>query len=178
MDRKIIPVSHAQLTSLDLDAFVRQTKALNQRNRERFTHPFPKRPSRWISHYQFQPRPITFTDQGAVEGRLSWLVGATLDFSFARDLCAQSYGARGGTCYDPASLLFLEVAAKVDGYPDYACFCRDLEQAEKGRCYRDLAGLDEAIPGQDSFSNFRKRVGHAVVKQTMAIMVQLFDLCR
>ena len=118
MNRKIIPVSDAQLTSLDLDAFVRQAKALNQRNRERFTTPFPKRSSRWISHYQFQPRSIAFTDQGAVEGGLSGLVGATLDFGFARDLCAESYGARGGTCYDPASLLFLEVAAKVDGYPD------------------------------------------------------------
>lgn len=174
MNRKIIPVSHVQLTSLDLDAFVRQAKALNQRNRERFTSPFPKCPSRWISHYQFQSRPITFTDTGAIEGGLSWLVGTTLDFSFTRDLCAESYGARGGTCYDPASLLFLEVAAKVDGYPDYASFCRDLEQVEKGRCYRDLAGLDEAIPGQDSFSNFRKRVGHAVVNQTMDVMVQLF----
>ena len=81
MNRKIIPVSHAQLTSLDIDAFVRQTKALNQRNRERCTTPFAKRPSRWISHYQFQPRLITFTDQGAVEGSLSWLVGATLDFN-------------------------------------------------------------------------------------------------
>jgi hypothetical protein len=40
------------------------------------------------------------------------------------------------------------MAAKVDGYPDYASFCRDLEQADKGRGYRDLAGLDEAIPGQ------------------------------
>jgi hypothetical protein len=85
-----------------------------------------------------------------------------------------SYGARGGHCYDPASLLFLEVAAKVDGYPDYASFCHDLEQADKGRRYRELAGLDQAIPRQDSFSNFRKRVGHAVVDQTIAIMVQLF----
>jgi hypothetical protein len=114
------------------------------------------------------------TSQGAVEGGLSWLVGATLDFSFARDLCASAYGARGGKCYDPASLLFLETATKVDGYPDYASFCRDLEQAEKGCCYRDLAGPDEAIPGEDSFSHFRKRVGHAVVDQTMDIMVQLF----
>jgi hypothetical protein len=102
------------------------------------------------------------------------LVGAALDFSFARDLCEGAYGTRGGNCYDPASLLFLEVAAKVDGYPDYASFCHDLEQAEKGRCYRDLAGLDEAIPAQDSFSNFRKRVGHAVVEPTMDVMVHLF----
>jgi hypothetical protein len=123
MNRKIIPVSHAQLTSLDLEAFVRQAEALNQRNQEHFTTPFPKHDSRWISHYEFQPRRITFTNQGAVEGGLSWLVGATLDFSFARDLCASAYGTRGGCCYDPASLLFLEVAAKVDGYPDYASFC-------------------------------------------------------
>ncbi len=174
MSRKIIPVSHPQLTSLDLEAFVSQAKALNQRNQDIFTTPFPKDSSRWISHYQFQPRPLTFTDKGAVEGSLSWLVGATLDFSFARDLCAGAYGTRGGHCYDPASLLFLEMAAKVDRYPDYASFCEDLEQADKGRCYRDLAGLDEAIPGQDSFSNFRKRVGYSVVEQTTAVMVQLF----
>jgi hypothetical protein len=37
-----------------------------------------------------------------------------------------------------------------------------------------LAGLDEAIPAQDSFSNFRKRVGHPVVEQTTAVRVQLF----
>jgi hypothetical protein len=118
MNRKIISVAPSQLTSVDLEAFISQAKALNQQNRERFTTPFPKPDSRWISHYQFQPRPITFTDKGAVEGNLSWLVGATLDFSFARDLCAGAYGTRGGHCYDPASLLFLEVTAKVDGYPD------------------------------------------------------------
>jgi hypothetical protein len=44
MNRKIIPVSHSQLTSLDLDAFVRQAKGLNQRNRERFTTPLPQAP--------------------------------------------------------------------------------------------------------------------------------------
>ncbi|MDH3599084.1 MAG: hypothetical protein OEU26_05525, partial [Candidatus Tectomicrobia bacterium] len=174
MNRKIIPVSHFQLTSLDLEAFISQAEALNQRNQETFATPFPKNPSRWISHYPFHPRPITFTDQGGVEGDLSWLIGATLDFRFARDLCAGAYGARGGHCYDPASLLFLEVAAKVDSYPDYASFCHDLDQADKGRRYRDLAGLDQAIPGQDSFTNFRKRVGHSVVDHTMAIMGQLF----
>ena len=106
MNRKIIPVSHAQLTSLDLEAFVRQANALNQRNRERFTSPFPKCPSRWISHYQFQPRPITFTDQGAVEGGLSWLVGTTLDFSFARDLCAALMALEGEPATTPPASCF------------------------------------------------------------------------
>jgi hypothetical protein len=72
MNRKIIPVSHPQLTSLDLEAFVSQAKALNQRNHDTFNTPFPKDSSRWISRYQFHPRPITFTEQGGVEGDLSW----------------------------------------------------------------------------------------------------------
>jgi hypothetical protein len=93
-----------------------------------------------------------------VEGGLSWFVGATIDCSCARSLCACAYDAMGGHCYHPASLVLLEVAAKVDGYPDYASFCGDLEQADKGRRYRDLTGLDKAIPGQESFTNFRKRV--------------------
>jgi hypothetical protein len=110
-----------------------------------------------------------------VEGGLRWLVGAPIDFSFARDLCACAYGARGGHCDAPASLFFLEGAAHGDGYPDSASFCGDLEQADKGRRYRDLAGRDQAIPGQESCTNFRKRVGHSVVDHTTAIMV---PLCR
>ena len=133
MSRKIIPVAHPQLTSLDLEAFVSQAKALNQRNQERFTTPFPKHDSRWISHYQCQPRPITFTDKGAVEGGLSWLVGATLDFSFARDLCAGAYGARGGHCYDPASLVFLEQKLRGGPYP-----------LQGGRC--ELSALEDEAP--------------------------------
>jgi hypothetical protein len=69
--------------------------------------------------------------------------------------------------------LFLEVAAKVDGSPDSARFCDDLEQADKGRCDRDLAGLEAASPGQDRFRNFRKRVGHSVMDQTTAVIVPL-----
>ena len=91
MARKIIPVSHPQLTSLDLEAFVSQAKALNQRNQATFTTPFPKHSSRWISHYQFRPRPITFTEKGAVEGGLSWLVGATIDFTCP---CREARAAR------------------------------------------------------------------------------------
>lgn len=171
--RKIIPVSHAQLTSLDLETFVSQTEALNQQNRKTFTTPFPKNSSRWISPSRFHPRPIPFPDKGAVEGGLSWLVGATLDCSCARDLCARAYGARGGHCYDPASLVLLEVAATVDGSPDSASFCHDLNQADKGRRSRGLAGLDQAIPGQERFTTFRKRVGHAVVDHTTDSMVGL-----
>jgi hypothetical protein len=173
MSRPILSLSHEQLTSFDLDAFVAHADALNQHNSETFTTPFPKAPDRWLSHYAFTPRPLVLTREGDVDGGLSWLVGATLDFSFTRSLCAPHYGARGNCCYDPASFVVLEVAAKVDQYVDYAHFCRDLHQADKGHHYRELAGLHDHIPGQDDFCHFRYRVGDAVVHQTLAVVVEL-----
>ena len=131
MSRSIITLSPEQLTSLDLDAFAAHADALNQHHQTIFKTPFPKAPSRWLSHYQFIPRSIVPTSEGEVEGGLSWLVGATIDFSFTRSICAPHYGPRGGHCYDPASLVFLEVAAKVDQYVDYARFCDDLRHPDK-----------------------------------------------
>jgi hypothetical protein len=78
---------------------------LNQHHREVFTTHFPKAPSRWLSHYHCTPRRMALTSEGDVDGGLSWLVGATIDFSFTRSLCASHYGARGGHGYDPASLV-------------------------------------------------------------------------
>ncbi len=168
MSRHMLSLSPDQLTAFDLNAFVAHAEALNQQNRDTFTTPFPKDPSRWLSHYEFTPHPIEFTSQGDVDGGLSWLVGATLDFSFTRSLCAPSYGTRGGSCYDPASLIVLEVAAKVDQYIDYAQFCRDLHQSDKGRRYRQLAGLHDPVPGEDDLCHFRYRVGEEIIHQIMA----------
>jgi hypothetical protein len=171
MSRHILSLSHEQLTAFDLDAFVAHAEALNQHNRETFSTPFPKAPSRWISRYEFTPHAMEFTSGGDVDGGLSWLVGATLDFSFTRALCAPHYGARGGRCFDPASLIVLEVATKVDQYVDYAQFCRDLHDSEKGRRYRQLAGLHDAVVGEDDLSNFRYRIGDAVIDQIIAVAV-------
>ena len=173
MSRPILSLSHEQLTAFDLDAFVAHADALHQHKREPFTTPFPKAPDRWLSPYVFTPHPLVLTREGDVEGGLSWLVGATLDFRFTRSLCAPHYGARGNDGYDPASLVVLEVAAKVDQYVDYAHFCSDLHQADKGPRYRELAGLHDHIPGQDDFCHFRYRVGDAVVHQTLAVVVEL-----
>lgn len=173
MNRHILSLSHAQLTSFDLEAFVTQAEALNQHHRETFTTRFPKVPSRWLSHSAFTPRPMVLMREGHVDGGLSWLVGATIDFSFTRAICAPHYGVRGGPCYDPASLVVLEVAASVDQYVDYAHFCGDLHQADKGRRYRELAGLHDHVPGQDDCCHFRSRVGDEVVHKTLAVMVAL-----
>jgi hypothetical protein len=171
MSRSIVSLPPEQLTPFDLDAFIAHADALNEQNRQTFTAPFPKASSRWLSHYKFTPQSIAFTSQGDVDGGFSWLVGVTLDLSFTRSLCATSYGARGGSCYDPASLVFLEVAAKVDQYTDYAQFCRDLHDSDKGRRYRQLAGLHGAIPGEDDLCHFRHRMGEALIEQITAIAV-------
>jgi hypothetical protein len=174
MSRPILSLSHEQLTAFDLEAFVTHAHVVNQHTRETFTTPFPKAPSRWLSHYHFISRSMTLTSEGDVEGGLSWLVGATIDFSFTRSICAPHYGARGSHCYDPASLVVLEVVAKVDQYVDYARFCDDLHQLDKGRRYRELAGLHDAIPGEDDLCHFRDRVGVEAIEKTMAAVVELF----
>jgi hypothetical protein len=171
MSRHILSLSPEQLTAFDLDALLAHAELLNQRHRETFTTAFPKAPSRWLSHYQFRPQAIEFTSKGDVDGGLSWLVATTIDFSFTRSLCAPYCRARGGHCYDPASLIVLEMVTKVDQYVDYAQFCRDLHDRDKGRRYRQLAGLHEHVPGEDDLCHFRYRIGDAVIDQITAVAV-------
>jgi hypothetical protein len=86
MSRHILSLPDAQLTPCDLDAFVAHAAALNQRHHETFTTPFPKDPRRWLSPYHCTPRRLAFTTTGDVDGGLSWLVGATIDFRFKRSI--------------------------------------------------------------------------------------------
>lgn len=175
MSRHMLSLPHEQLTTCDLGAFVAHAKALNQHNHDTSTTPFPKDPNRWLSHYAFTPHPMAFTSQGEVDGGLSWLVGATLDFSFTRALCAPSYGTRGGSCYAPASLIVLKVAAKVDQYVDDAQLCRDLLDSDKGRRSRQLAGLHDQVPGEDDLCHFCDRVGEEIIHQIMAVAVDFLS---
>ena len=52
MSRSRLSLSPEQRTSFDLEAFVTHAHALDQQHLEAFTTPFPKDPSRWLSHYQ------------------------------------------------------------------------------------------------------------------------------
>jgi hypothetical protein len=65
----------------------------------------------------------------------------------------------------------LEVAAKVDQYVDYAQFCCDLHDRDKGRRYRQLAGLYDSVPGENDLCNLRYRIGDAVIDQITAVAV-------
>lgn len=68
MSRSILALSPAQLTSFDLETFMTHAKALNQQHLEACPTPFPKAPSRWLSHYQFTSRPLALTREGDVDG--------------------------------------------------------------------------------------------------------------
>jgi hypothetical protein len=177
MSRHLLSLSPDQRTACDLDAFVAHAEARNQHNRTTFTTPFPKDPSRWLSHDAFTPHPLAFTSQGDVDGGRSWRVGSTLDFSFTRALCAPRYGARGGRCFDPARLILLEVAITVDQDVDDAQCGRDLHDSGKGRRSRQLAGLHAAVVGEDDLSHFRSRIGDAVIDQIMAVAVDFLSHC-
>ena len=171
MARNRLKLSAETLSSFALEELVRKADELNQKNRETSATPFPKDPSRMTSHYSFEPRPIRFTSEGEVEGGLSALFGSLFDFTFTRSLFASHYSKEGGHCFDPASLFFLEVAAKLDGYPDYSSFCKDLRQQEKGRSYRLLAGIEGSIPGEDDLSYFRDRVGTDAIDEVINTFV-------
>jgi hypothetical protein len=171
MSRHMLSLSPEQLTAYDLDTFIAHAKALNQHHRDTCTTPFPKAPSRWLSHDDLTPHPIALTSQGDVDGGLSWLLGATLDFSFTRALCAPHSGARGGRCYAPASLIVREVATKVAQYVDDAQCCRALHDSDQGRRYRQLAGLPDRVPDEDALGTFRSRIGDGGIDQIMAVAV-------
>jgi hypothetical protein len=174
MCRTTLPLPQERIAPFDLEAFVHAAAILNQRTLETYTRPFPKAPSRWLSHDHFRPRAIEFTAEGEVEGDLRWLVGATIALSFTRALLAPDYAKEGGHCDDPASAFFLDVASRLDGYPDYARFCTDLRQPDKGRRSREVAGLHEAIPGEDDLSHFRRRVGAEAIEAALAVFVDRF----
>ena len=174
MSRTKLPLSQERIAPCDLETFVSEAVKLNPRTLEDFTTPFPKGPDRWRSHDHFKPRPIEFTAGGEVEGGLSWRLGSTIDLRFTRALFAPDYSNEGGHCDDPASSFLLEVASRVDRYPDSARFGADLRQPEKGRRYREMAGLHTSIPGEDDLSHCRRRVDAAAIEAALAVFVGLF----
>ena len=166
-----LPFPQEKMAAFDLQAFVRVAEELNVRNSETFTTPFPKDPSRLRSHYQFVARPIELNEAGEPEGGLSRLLGSVIDLSFVRSLFAPCYSREGGHCHDPASLFLLTLAAHLDGYSDYAAFCRDLRQRDKGRSYREMAGIGQSVPGEDDLCNFRRRVGAEPIDEIVNMCV-------
>ena len=121
--------------------------------------PFPKKPSRWLSHYQYTPpSPGEWLSPYLLEDRFL-LTCKLLDFSWTRFLLADTYGKAGGLCYDSVSLLLLSWAAQMGRYIHMADFVRDLHHPQKGPYWWKPAGIvPPHIPCQMTFTNFRERI--------------------
>jgi len=121
--------------------------------------PFPKDPSRWLSHYQyFPPSQDEFLSPKLLKDPIG-LTTKLLDFSFLRYLLADTYSKEGGLCYDPVSLFLLRTFASMDGYTRISPFVSDLNDPEKGHKYLKLSGVNpHNIPCQMTFTNFEQRI--------------------
>jgi hypothetical protein len=127
--------------------------------------PFPKTPSRWLSHYQYvPPAPGEWLSPYLLEDRFL-LTCKLIDFAFLRPLLADTYGKEGGPCYDPVSLFLLACAAKMEGYLHTADFVKALHHPTKGPYWWKPTGVTPPhIPCQMTFTNFRGRINQQSAK--------------
>jgi len=127
--------------------------------------PFPKAPSRWLSHYEYTPpAPGEWLSPYLLEDRFL-LACKLLDCSFLRPLLADTYGKAGGSCYDPVSLFLLSCAAQMEGYIHMADFVKVLHHPQKGPYYWKPTGIvPPHIPCQMTFTNFRERINQQSTK--------------
>lgn len=76
---------------------------------------FPKPKERLLSFYQCKGANIRIKKRKLVGG-LPRFIWCLVDFSFIRSLVADAYSLEGGPCYDPVSLILLDLFRYILGY--------------------------------------------------------------
>ena len=102
------------------------------------------------------------------------MIASMIDFSFIRSLVADCYTTIAPPCYDPPSLFLLDLFRYIDGYKEMSRFCEILRDQDRGRSYRQLAGLNADIPCEATFSNFRLRLGQSRYNEIFHVLVEMF----
>jgi hypothetical protein len=173
-NRLSLPVSVVKEYALDV--IQGKMPPIQLRVSQEHTTPFPKDRSRLKSFYEYRQRSLSLDRRGRLRGGTVRLVSVLFDFTFTRSIFAAAYSAEGGSCYDPVSLCVLLLFAFLDGYEYISNFVTILHDADQGRQYRTLAGIeDEAIPQEADFSNFLTRCGH-LFDQVLAVVVEMLHL--
>jgi hypothetical protein len=162
---------------LDKFTIANVSKKLNQINfKVTLSHqnPFPDRPL--LSHYRFEKRFVKILPNGDVKGGMCQMITSLIDFSFIRSLTAQFYSNKGPPCYDPPSLFLLDLFRYIDGYLHMSRFCQILRDQYRGETYRRLAGIgmDNNIPCEATYSNFRARLGESCYNEIFHVLVNIF----
>jgi hypothetical protein len=166
----------SDLSRFTIVNIIKKLREINPLIKIRNFKPFPKEEARWLSRYQFKKEFVHVNDDASVQGGLSQLVATTIDFSFVRSITADAYSIFGGPCYDPVSLLLLDLFRYLDKIRDIKTFCRTLRDPLRGDMYRRLTGIrSDSVPCQATFSNFRSRIGEARYQEIFHSLVSLVE---
>ncbi len=137
--------------------------------------PFPKPLSRLLSKYSFNKRFVHLYPTGGIQGGYVRMIASLVDFSFIRSLVADAYSIFGPDCYDPVSLFLLDLFRYIDDYPDNMdAFMTIVRDKDRGRVYREYAGILKDIPCNGTFSNFRARIGTQRYNEIFHVLVGIF----
>ena len=135
--------------------------------------PFPA--LNFLSRYRFKKRYVKIFPNGDIKGGICRMIASLIDFSFIRSLVADRYSHKGPPCYDPPSLFLLDLFRHIDGYPNMSRFCQTLRDDDRGRSYRQFAGINtHHIPCEATFSNFRLRLGASRYNEIFHVLVDIF----
>jgi hypothetical protein len=136
--------------------------------------PFPR--PHILSHYTFERRAVTVLPNGSFQGGNCSMAASLIDFSFIRSLVAQCYSKMGPPCYDPVSLVLLDLFRHLDNYQYMSKFLEDLHDEDRGRAYRNFAGIfPDRIPCAATFSHFRIRLGDDLYNKIFHVLVDIFE---
>ena len=134
--------------------------------------PFPN--LNFLSNYRFKKRFVKILPNGDIQGGYTKMITSLIDFSFIRSLVAHCYSEYGPPCYDPPSLLLLDLFRYIDGYQNMAKFLELLRDSDRGRVYRTHAGILDNIPCEATFSVFRARLGENLYNEIFHVLVDIF----
>ena len=135
--------------------------------------PFPN--LHLLSCYRFKKRFVKIFPNGDIKGGMCRMIASLIDFSFIRSLVADCYTTIAPPCYDPPSLFLLDLFRYIDGYKEMSRFCEVLRDEDRGKSYRQLAGITpDNIPCQGTFSHFRDRLAASRYNEIFHVLVTIF----
>jgi len=129
-----------------------------------------------LSNYRFKKKFVKILPNGDIQGGFAKMITSLIDFSFVRSMCALCYSIKSPPAYDPVSLFLLELFRYIDRHQNMDQFLEVLRDKDRGRAYREYAGLSmKNIPTKGTFSNFKARLGTGLYNEIFHILVNVFQ---
>jgi hypothetical protein len=164
------------LTPFTIAHIVKKLNRIHIHINSKYSHPFPKPRTFWLSVYTYQRRYLKIHPDGRIVGGLSRFVSSLIDFSFIRSIVAHTYSPTG-FAYDPVSLFLLELFRYLEKYPDMKSFLHVVRDRERGKHYRLYAGIRYPhLPCEATFTNLKDRLGERLYNRIFHVLVEIAEL--